>query len=251
MTERGEAPALRSPAVPPPEVQTRRRTCRTSPEDLRSWSPVSRETVTIDGWRALCCHGRLLHPGRPEEDARGLPSVCRCLSRDTSGHSAFSSSCRSISVRGPSAPSRGRCRSSASGSSPSPAPPSASTARWRPRLARWPGERATSPNLPEPSAEFVIGAYHRLFQIEASFRISKHDLAVGRAGARNAAHVTRPADTRGVVHRAGRAVGRCSSHFSSAGGVVVGERPGRARGVVDGSCSGAGTRPSRWRRAAG
>ncbi len=32
-------------------------------------------------------------------------------------------------------------------------------------------------NLPEPSAEFVIGAYHRLFEIERSFRMSKHDLA--------------------------------------------------------------------------
>ena len=32
-------------------------------------------------------------------------------------------------------------------------------------------------NLPDPSAEFVIGAYHRLFQIEKSFRMSKHDLA--------------------------------------------------------------------------
>ena len=28
-----------------------------------------------------------------------------------------------------------------------------------------------------PNAEFVIGAYHRLFAIEASFRMSKHDLA--------------------------------------------------------------------------
>jgi transposase len=32
-------------------------------------------------------------------------------------------------------------------------------------------------NLPGASAEFVISAYHRLFQIEASFRMSKHDLA--------------------------------------------------------------------------
>jgi hypothetical protein len=32
-------------------------------------------------------------------------------------------------------------------------------------------------NLPSPNAEFVIDAYHRLFQIEASFRMSKHDLA--------------------------------------------------------------------------
>jgi hypothetical protein len=31
-------------------------------------------------------------------------------------------------------------------------------------------------NLPNPDAEFVIGAYHRLFQIEKSFRMSKHDL---------------------------------------------------------------------------
>ena len=41
-------------------------------------------------------------------------------------------------------------------------------------LAGWKGYIT---NLPEPSAEFVIGAYHRLFQIEASFRMSKHDLA--------------------------------------------------------------------------
>jgi hypothetical protein len=32
-------------------------------------------------------------------------------------------------------------------------------------------------NLPDPSAEFVIDAYHRLYEIEASFRMSKHDLA--------------------------------------------------------------------------
>ena len=31
-------------------------------------------------------------------------------------------------------------------------------------------------NLPNVDAEFVIGAYHRLFQIEKSFRMSKHDL---------------------------------------------------------------------------
>lgn len=31
-------------------------------------------------------------------------------------------------------------------------------------------------NIDKPSAEFVIGAYHRLFQIERSFRMSKHDL---------------------------------------------------------------------------
>nr|WP_167175792.1 IS1634 family transposase [Saccharomonospora amisosensis] len=31
-------------------------------------------------------------------------------------------------------------------------------------------------NLDDPTPEFVIGAYHRLFQIEKSFRMSKHDL---------------------------------------------------------------------------
>jgi hypothetical protein len=41
-------------------------------------------------------------------------------------------------------------------------------------LAGWKGYIT---NLPETNAEFVIGAYHRLFQIEASFRMSKHDLA--------------------------------------------------------------------------
>jgi hypothetical protein len=32
-------------------------------------------------------------------------------------------------------------------------------------------------NIPGASAEFVIGAYHRLYEIERSFRMSKHDLA--------------------------------------------------------------------------
>jgi hypothetical protein len=30
--------------------------------------------------------------------------------------------------------------------------------------------------LTDPSAEFVIGAYHQLWRIEQSFRMSKHDL---------------------------------------------------------------------------
>jgi hypothetical protein len=41
-------------------------------------------------------------------------------------------------------------------------------------LAGWKGYIT---NLAEPSSEFVIDAYHRLYQIEASFRMSKHDLA--------------------------------------------------------------------------
>ena len=41
-------------------------------------------------------------------------------------------------------------------------------ARWKGYVTNLPPERA--------DAEFVMGAYHRLFQIERSFRMSKHDL---------------------------------------------------------------------------
>jgi hypothetical protein len=38
------------------------------------------------------------------------------------------------------------------------------------------GLKGYTTNLPDPNAEFVIDAYHRLWQIEKSFRMSKHDL---------------------------------------------------------------------------
>lgn len=38
------------------------------------------------------------------------------------------------------------------------------------------GIKGYTTNLPDPDAEFVIGAYHRLWRIEKSFRMSKHDL---------------------------------------------------------------------------
>jgi hypothetical protein len=38
------------------------------------------------------------------------------------------------------------------------------------------GFKAYITNINNPTPEFVIGAYHRLFQIEKSFRMSKHDL---------------------------------------------------------------------------
>jgi hypothetical protein len=47
-------------------------------------------------------------------------------------------------------------------------------------LAGWKGyitNLAACPDGTPVTAEFVIGAYHRLFHIEASFRMSKHDLA--------------------------------------------------------------------------
>ena len=41
-------------------------------------------------------------------------------------------------------------------------------------VAGWKGYITSIPN---PTPEFVIGSYHRLYEIEASFRMSKHDLA--------------------------------------------------------------------------
>ena len=38
------------------------------------------------------------------------------------------------------------------------------------------GFKAYLTAIDNPTPEFVIGAYHRLFQIEKSFRMSKHDL---------------------------------------------------------------------------
>jgi Transposase DDE domain len=40
-------------------------------------------------------------------------------------------------------------------------------------LAGWKGYVT---NLPDPDPEFVVGAYHRLWRVEKSFRMSKHDL---------------------------------------------------------------------------
>ena len=41
---------------------------------------------------------------------------------------------------------------------------------------RWPDGRATPPTSPRGTAQFVIDAYHQLWRIEKSFRMSKHDL---------------------------------------------------------------------------
>ena len=38
------------------------------------------------------------------------------------------------------------------------------------------GFKAYITNMTDPSPEFVIGAYHQLWHIEKSFRMSKHDL---------------------------------------------------------------------------
>ena len=44
-------------------------------------------------------------------------------------------------------------------------------------LSRFRDRKGYITNIPGASAEFVIGAYHRLYEIERSFRMSKHDLA--------------------------------------------------------------------------
>jgi transposase len=38
------------------------------------------------------------------------------------------------------------------------------------------GLKAYITNIADPSPEFVIGAYHQLWHVEKSFRMSKHDL---------------------------------------------------------------------------
>ena len=40
----------------------------------------------------------------------------------------------------------------------------------------WPAGRDTPPTSPAATSEFVIDAYHQLWRIEKSFRMSKHDL---------------------------------------------------------------------------
>ena len=70
-------------------------------------------------------------------------------------------------------------------------------------------------------------------------------------GAGNCAHVTPPADTRGVAHRAGRVVVRRGSRWFSGGGVVGGERPGQVLGAAGGCCNGVRIGAAQPRRRAG
>ena len=72
-------------------------------------------------------------------------------------------------------PSRGRCRSSGTGSSAHRGRQGVNRS-WRPRPARGRVEGLHHQPAKPRHAEFVIGAYHRLSQIEKSFRMSKHDL---------------------------------------------------------------------------
>ena len=82
----------------------------------------------------------------------------------------------------PSRPSRARCRSSATGSSPCPAAPKSVNRELEEKARALAGLKGYITNLgacPDGTpvtAEFVIGAYHQLFQIEKSFRMSKRDL---------------------------------------------------------------------------
>jgi hypothetical protein len=53
---------------------------------------------------------------------------------------------------------------------------SRSTGTWRARPARWPTGSGYTTNLTTVSPEFVIDAYHQLWHIDKSFRMSTHDL---------------------------------------------------------------------------
>ena len=72
-----------------------------------------------------------------------------------------------------------------------------------------------------------------------------------RVGARNAANVTRPADTRGRARRGGRVVRSCGSRLWCDGGVVVRERPAPGCGAAGDRCSGVRIRVARLRRVVG
>ena len=101
---------------------------------------------------------------------------------------------------------RARCRSSATGSSSLVGADKSvnRTLEAKARaLAGWKGyitNLATCPDGTPVTAEFVIGAYHRLFQIEKSFRMSKHDLA-----ARPIYHHKRESIEAHLTHRVRRA----------------------------------------------
>ena len=86
----------------------------------------------------------------------------------------------------------GKRRSSATGSSPYRRRRESSTANSSQGPRRWPGSRATSPTSPNPTPEFVIGAYHQLWHIEKSFRMSKHDLRARPIYHHNANHRRTP-----------------------------------------------------------
>jgi hypothetical protein len=76
----------------------------------------------------------------------------------------------------------GRPRSNATGSCSCRARRRASTDSWRPKARAVAGLKgyvtnlAACPDGTPATAQFVIGAHHRLIQVEKSFRMSKHDL---------------------------------------------------------------------------
>jgi hypothetical protein len=97
-----------------------------------------------------------------------------------------------------------------------------------------------------PRLRLLVTSRERLhLQAEREVPVQPLALPMTPVGARNSAHLTRPADIRGSVHRPGRVVGRCGSRLLCGGGVVVGERPGAACGAADGRCNGVRTGPAR------
>ena len=87
------------------------------------------------------------------------------------------------------------------------------------------GFKAYITNMPDPTPEFVIGAYHQLWHIEKSFRMSKHAHRAGRSTTTSASPSTRtsrscsqhsryPATSRSAP--AGRSSGSSGPHAATA-----------------------------------
>ena len=66
--------------------------------------------------------------------------------------------------------------SNAPGLSNSPVRRSRLTGIWKPKPAAGHGLKGCTINLTSQAPEFVVDAYHQLWRIEMSFRMSKHDL---------------------------------------------------------------------------
>ena len=126
----------------------------------------------------------------------------------------------------PAADARGAsCRAAASGSS-SRAPTSnyPPVCGCRPLASRSAGSWAANACCEPPKSCATVSALRRrrsrTSRRSACWPRRTSSVSACPVCARNAAHVTRSADTRGALHRAGRAVRRCSARSSSAGGVA-------------------------------
>ena len=114
------------------------------------------------------------NPGRPV-----LPTAAGARSSITSTAPTGPGARCAVSTNRSARPRRrspGKCRSNATGSSSSTGADKSVNRDLETKVRAWPGGRATSPTSTNPTPEFVISAYHQLWHVEKSFRMSKHDL---------------------------------------------------------------------------